>query len=118
VEFDPIFVLAGVIVAALLIANLLGFRQAFFYEGVEKRAAEKEAKLAAARAARAAQGLPELPAHARAFGWKALSPFVFAVAVLFSIAIGGPIGFLLFGLATANLIFGLTGWDHYVPGRS
>lgn len=121
VQFETLFFLAAILVAA----NIFAFRQTLFGPKVDAKLAEKDAKLAklaaekaAAAAERAAKGIIDVPAHARAFGWKALSPIIFATGVLFAIALGGTVGIVLFLLVLVNLIFGLAGWKFYVPGRN
>lgn len=121
IPFESLYVIAAILVAA----NIFAFRQTLFGAKVDAKLASKDAKLAAkaaeraaAAAERAAKGIIVVPAHARAFGWKALSPIIFATGVLFAIALGGTAGLVLFLLVTANLIFGLMGWQFYVPGRS
>lgn len=121
IPFESLYFLAAILVAA----NIFAFRQTLFGTKVDAKLAEKDAKLAqkaaeqAAKAAElAAKGIIIRPAHARGFGWKALSPLIFATGVLFAIAIGGTGGIVLFLLVLANLVFGLMGWTFYVPGRS
>lgn len=113
IPFETLYVLAAI----LVVANIFAFRQTLFGEKVDAKLAEKDAKLAAIEAEKAAKGIVDVPATARGFGWKALSPLIFASGVLFAIAIGGAAGAGLFALVTLNLIFGLANWDHYVPGR-
>lgn len=118
--FEFLYFLAAILVAA----NIFAFRQVLFGKKVDAKLVDKDAKLAAkaaeraaAAAEKAAKGIIDVPSYARGFGWKALSPLVFAVGVLFAIALGGTVGIVLFLLALANLIFGLMGWQFYVPGR-
>jgi hypothetical protein len=125
VDLDILFQSLFVIGAILVAANIFAFRQVLFGEKVDAKLAEKDAKLAklaAERAAKeaelAAKGIIIAPPYARGFGWKALSPLIFAAGVLFSIALGGMAGTVLFLLVLANLIFGLSGWKFYVPGRN
>lgn len=113
IPFETLYVLAAI----LVVANIFAFRQTLFGEKVDAKLAEKDAKLAAIAAEKAAKGIVDVPATARGFGWKALSPLIFGAGVLLSIAIGGTVGTALFVLVLLNLIFGLSNWDWYVPGR-
>jgi hypothetical protein len=113
IPFETLYVLAAI----LVVANIFAFRQTLFGEKVDAKLADKDAKLAAIAAEKEAKGIVAIPVTARGFGWKALSPLIFATGVLFAIAIGGAVGAGLFALVALNLIFGLSKWDHYVPGR-
>ncbi len=107
---------------SLAIPNVLALRLAF------ADAAEREASRARARSAARTGGRPagprvrlRIPAPRllrRGYLWKALSPLVFALSVMFGIAVGGTAGYVLMALGLVNLLLGLWGWDEYVPGHA
>mgnify|MGYP001221283284 CR=1 FL=1 len=108
--------------AALLLPNVLALRLAFA-GAAEREAARVEARTAARRsggqaAARVRVRIPAPRLVRRGYLWKALSPLLFALSVMFGIAVGGTTGYVLMGLGLLNLLFGLWGWDEYMPGHT
>lgn len=115
----------------LLLPNAVALRTAI--AGAEERKAARLALRSAAvraggsgAAASAGEGATARPHRAirlprlfyRGYLWKALSPLVFALTVMFGIAVGGSTGYLLMGFGLVNLLFGLVGWQEYVPGQA
>ncbi|MFO7274881.1 MAG: hypothetical protein DIU55_008440 [Bacillota bacterium] len=107
---------------ALLLPVGLAFRLSFA-TAAEREAARAEVRAAAHRSGRTAPRrvrlrLPAPRLVRRFYLWKALSPLVFALTVMFGIAVGGKAGYVLMGLGLINLLLGLWGWDDYVPGHT
>ncbi|MBP2018269.1 hypothetical protein J2Z79_001670 [Symbiobacterium terraclitae] len=101
--------------AALLLPNVVALRTAI--AGPDERQA---ARMAAAKAApaRPRRTFPAPKLLRRGYLWKALSPLVFALTVMFGIAIGGTTGYVLMGLGLLNVLLGLWGWGDYVRGQA
>lgn len=111
---------------ALIVPNVVAVRTAFA-GAAEREAARAQAraqaraggrKAGAPAAARVRRRIPAPRFVRRAYLWKALSPLLFALSIMFGIAIGGTTGYVLMGLGLLNLLLGLWGWDEYVPGHA
>jgi|GEM_PF-1863783 len=112
--------------AALLLPNVVALRTAIAGPD-ERRAARMAASQTAvsrssgagqAEAARPRRAIPVPRLLRRGYLWKALSPLVFALSVMFGIAVGGTTGYVIMGLGLLNLLLGLWGWGEYVPGHA
>lgn len=105
-----------VLAAAFLVPNYLAIRHGMF-GGVTAAAAGGGAPVAVVPAAKAAKVRKLGRGGEVIFAWKALSPFVFAFAVILGIALSGIPGLVLVGLALLNLVWGFFGWANYIPGK-
>jgi len=107
----PVLVLLAAVFA---LPNYLAIRYALLGEGTAAaRGFSVRRRSRTAQTAQAGQAA-QAPAVPRPRGvlhlWKALSPLVFAVAVIIAIAVGEMPGMVIAGVGLLNLLFGLTGW--------
>lgn len=106
----------ALMVVAFAVPNYLAVRYAVF-GGAPGGAAAGGAVAANSAVGHTGVKKDRLAFARRGYLWKALSPLLFAASVILGLGLGGVIGLTLVGLALLNLVFGLIGWDGYVPGR-
>jgi len=100
---------------AFILPNYLAIRYALLGDGTAAAGGfSLRRKSRAAQTAQTAQIAQAAPAPPRPRGvlhlWKALSPLLFAIAVIIAIAVGEMPGMVIAGAGLLNLLFGLTGW--------
>lgn len=113
----PVLIL---LVAFFAVPNYLAIRYALFGGSGATATAAAGGPTVAVAAAPVAAGRRLAGGNwaSRGFGWKALSPILFSLGVILSIAVGGVAGIAIISVATLNLIWGFLGWNgHYVNNR-
>lgn len=106
----------------LLVPNVVALRTAIAGAD-ERQAARMAAKAGGASRGSGAQAVSARPRRTipvprllrRGYLWKALSPLLFALSVMFGIAVGGTTGYVIMALGLLNLLLGVWGWGEYVP---
>lgn len=102
---------------ALLVPNVVAVRFALL--GIGDAPAPVAASTGAVRAAvRPKAKRPSPQFVRRGYLWKALSPLVLGLCFIMGLAVGGPAGYGVMGLGLLNLLWGIWGWDGYVPGKT
>lgn len=105
---------------ALLVPNVLAIRLAVFGDGTASATLATGTGAAAAKATvvtRPAVRRASPQFVRRGYLWKALSPFLFGVTVILGLALDGAVGYAVMGAGLLNLVFGILGWDAYIPGK-
>jgi hypothetical protein len=106
---------------ALLVPNVLAIRLAIFGDGTASATlATGTGAVTAAKATvvtRPAVRRASPKFVRRGYLWKALSPFLFGVTVILGLALDGAVGYAVMGAGLLNLVFGILGWDAYIPGK-
>lgn len=103
---------------ALLVPNVLAIRLAMF-GGAGAVAVSGGPAVVKASGGSARKGLRLVtPKFARrGYLWKALSPLLFGVSFILGLALEGPVGYGIMAAGLLNMLFGLLGWEFYVPGK-
>lgn len=111
------------VVVAFALPNVLAVRLGIFGGGALAAAPEVAQPVAsapvAAPAAASAKRVRVSPKYTRGgYLWKALSPMLFAVGLIFGIAVGGVVGTVIAGGTFLNMVWGFMGWDfNFVGGK-
>ncbi|HYG56490.1 MAG TPA: hypothetical protein VD902_00185 [Symbiobacteriaceae bacterium] len=110
----PTLVLIGL---ALLLPNYLAVRYAMLGGTPVSAAAGGTASASTGTVIRFVRRSGGRSIVERGYLWKALSPLLFAASIILALGLGGWLGGAIVLLAFLNLLFGMLGWDAYIPGK-